>query len=115
MGACQKITKDSDAGSSEAKDEDEDASTDGSQQETVTGLDDPCSTQSECKGKDADYCMIDPNTGFGTCTIKDCTADPDNCPKTHQCCTDTKELNYPPICLSASQYELATQFDYCTD
>ncbi|MCP4679593.1 MAG: hypothetical protein GY854_29695 [Deltaproteobacteria bacterium] len=59
----------------------------------ITGLGIPCNNQSECDQYQADYCMLDPTnpTTEGSCTVKDCTTQPDDCPPSYICC------DFPPL------------------
>ncbi len=50
----------------------------------------------ECAGFDADYCLADPGTGEGVCTLTDC--EPGECPSGSLCC-DCKTLAMPVLCL----------------
>jgi hypothetical protein len=95
LGACQKGSATGGKKSTAIKD----ADLDGLADETVTGLGETCKSQPECAGKGADYCMIDPTNGIGTCSIKDCTVSPNSCPGEYTCCQLPAELKYPVMCI----------------
>lgn len=115
LGACQKKDETGGTNPTATSDADLDAFTDDAKNETITGLGDDCVEQSNCEGKDADYCALDPVTGVGVCTITDCTTDPDNCPVGYRCCRTPEELDYPLLCLSQSQYEFAVGISMCLE
>ncbi len=48
------------------------------------GMGQACSADAECPAA-ADYCVKQPGAATGICTFKDCTQDPDSCPKGFYC------------------------------
>ena len=69
----------------------------------LEGLYEPCTKNGpECDGyKRANYCVFDPFTQTGLCTIPNCTRSPDNCPEGYECC-DLPDLagDYPNMCFT---------------
>jgi len=55
---------------------------------TELGLGLPCDDQPDCAAYQADYCILNPTDPSlqGSCTVKGCTTQPDNCPGDYQCC-----------------------------
>ncbi len=51
-----------------------------------TGLGEVCEGDKDCEDLEADFCTNSPVEPIGYCTVKDCTAAPDNCPSGYQCC-----------------------------
>ena len=92
--------KDAGAGSADGGVDD---STDESVDEAgPTGLGEACSSNDDCADYDADYCDQPPGS-VGTCTVKDCNLDPDDCPLDYTCC----EFLYEPMnfCLPPETWE----------
>ena len=72
----------------------------------VVGLGDVCSQDgSECQGKEADFCAIQPGAPAGYCTIKNCSAEPDDCPAGYRCCVFSTDA-IPDFCATQEQYDL---------
>lgn len=55
-----------------------------------------CTTPAECPLPPADYCLVDPASGSGACTIDDCA--PGDCPGGWTCC-DCTRVGMPAFCI----------------
>jgi hypothetical protein len=116
LGACAKVTATGGRTSVASTDADLDALGEENQPETVSGLHDSCQDQSDCANKGADYCAVDPTTGIGFCTIKDCTVNPDSCPGEYLCCKLPEMLKFPNMCLPPDTYENAkASLGFCAE
>jgi hypothetical protein len=113
QGACKKGVATGGTTSTAINDADLDGLAGDGSTETVTGMGDECTTQSDCAGKDANYCALDPTSGVGLCTIEDCTTSPDNCPSGYRCCQMPVELKYPAMCLPPTTYNMLVSLGYC--
>ncbi len=71
-----------------------------------TGMGEYCESQEDCADYEADYCVLDPFTQAGGCTIKNCTEEPDNCPPGWTCCNFPDSFMYPDICMPDEEYEV---------
>jgi hypothetical protein len=89
-----------------------DAGDDESGEATVTGLGDSCRTQTECEGKDANYCLLDPINGEGLCMIHGCTDAAGSCPNTYTCCR-LPESYGGSICLDETNYQRIKGLGFC--
>ena len=70
-----------------------------------TGLGEPCTSNADCEGFDADFCPFDPTTGEGSCTLSECTLKADTvCPTDWQCCDFPEYIPYPPFCVPAEAW-----------
>jgi len=71
-----------------------------------TGMGEICTTDADCAGYDADFCPFNPETGEGSCTIKDCIGDNDGiCPPEWRCCDFPEFIPYPPFCVPAIAWD----------
>jgi hypothetical protein len=103
---------DADAGADGGIDTDTDTGTDTG---APTGLMEPCTSQEECAGYDASYCMLlmTPNV----CLLPDCTTAPDDCPDGYTCC-DIKPDYEPyglPDSLCVPDDDFPTYASYCVN
>ncbi|MBN1654217.1 MAG: hypothetical protein JXA30_10635 [Deltaproteobacteria bacterium] len=83
-----------------------------SEQETVTGLGDSCTDQSQCADKEADYCLINPSTSEGYCTIRGCKNTAEGCPPDYHCCV-LPEAYGGEACLNSDDYQTAQSMGAC--
>ncbi len=79
---------------------------DGTVADLPTGMGESCKTNDDCAGYDANFCPFNPESGEGTCTIRDCTGDNDGvCPTDWRCCDFPDFIPYPPFCIPAVAWE----------
>jgi hypothetical protein len=116
-GAC---LPEGDTGSDVDTDADADADADGgadgggdTDTGLPTGLMEPCTSQEECAGYDASYCMLlmTPNV----CLLPGCATAPDDCPEGYTCCDilATYEPMGIPGSLCVPDEDFATYAAYC--
>ena len=94
---------------------DTDSGTDtGTGGEAPTGLGEPCQSDADCAGYEADFCAVNPMSGDGYCTIEDCALG--ECPAPYLCCDCTESTMLPPgfACLTEDDASLASSMGGCT-
>jgi hypothetical protein len=79
---------------------------------TVTGLGDSCTGQTQCADKEANFCILDPSTSKGYCTVKGCTNSAGSCPDDYRCCV-LPESYGGAVCLDATAYQAAQSMGAC--
>ncbi|MCP4604362.1 MAG: hypothetical protein GY847_28210 [Proteobacteria bacterium] len=110
---CVPEDSDSDTGTETEPDTDTETSDGGSAEdggEEFTGFGELCSNQQQCADYKADYCAIDPTSGEGHCTFKDCDAT--SCPESSTCCDCTK-MGMPVFCIPDEVVAVAGAFCSC--
>lgn len=112
-GACVKPTTATKPTTTPAVDAttDLEAGDDASEKAALTGLGNPCTTDPECAGKDADYCAVNLITKKGMCTIK-CADSAVTCPDTFTCCKLPASMG-GPTCLDQTNYQQAKGAGAC--
>lgn len=111
-GSCYKVTANKPAADSSTSPKDGATEQEGGDGEsgktTVTGLGEVCTDQKQCADKEATYCMIDPSTGEGYCTVKGCTNAAGSCPDDYSCCVLPEP--YGALCVDAAGYQKAKSY-----
>lgn len=101
---------DTDADTDSDSDTDTDSDTDSDTDEPDGGLPDgmgePCTDGGgECDGLEADYCIINPMSGDGYCTIQGCATDPDDCPDGYTCCDFPTSFEIDNTCVTDADFK----------
>jgi hypothetical protein len=115
--SCFKVTAKKPVEDASASSEDAATDRDGgdgdSGEVAATGFGDSCTDDTQCKGKTANYCALNPQTpGKGSCTIKGCTSTPESCPGDYRCCKLPDSFG-GALCLDATQYQTANSAGMC--
>lgn len=77
-----------------------------------SGMGDVCSGPTDCAGKEADYCLIQPPSTSGVCTIQDCNATANDCPGGYSCC-DFSVTSVPNFCAADDDYATLKSMAMC--
>lgn len=100
-------------GAMDALDEPEAAAGDsGGEAGGPSGLDQACASDTECVSFEANYCLINPQTQAGYCTLKDCDPASDTCPAGHKCC-DMPFNGVPNSCMKQADYDTMSGMGMC--
>lgn len=91
---------------------DREAGDDDSGEIDATGLGDSCVDETDCEGKDASYCLVNPTNGEGACTIQGCTDADGSCPGEYRCCKMPDSFG-GAVCLDPTQYQTADSMGVC--
>jgi len=78
------------------------------------GLGEACTNAEDCILDGTDHCAINLGETEGFCTIRDCSAEPDDCPTDWKCCNfadSINDLGYPDMCLPVETWH--NQEAYC--
>ena len=79
---------------------------------SLSGYKKPCSSDKECEGYDATYCLLDPRGGnSGMCTLKDCQLG--ECPMGSLCC-DCAGIGMPVFCAPQEAIQTSPLEQICT-
>lgn len=76
--------------------------------ELPEGMGEPCTSlglEAECAEFDAAYCVLQPGKSVGYCTLHECTAEPNDCPRGYRCC-DFAVASMPNFCATTDDYFL---------
>jgi hypothetical protein len=74
-------------------------------------LGEACNSDADCTQYNADYCLIAPQGG-NFCTLKNCSATPDNCPDGYTCCVMSPDSGFVTHCMP-NEFYTAMGTQYC--
>lgn len=107
LGVCLPVDTDEDDPIDTATDDGTDTDT-----SMPSGLGELCENSDQCAGYEADFCLVDPDSGVGFCTVQDCT--PGSCPTGYLCC-DCSAIFYPIFCMPLEGVEAMEQYCECEE